>query len=72
MPGMQPTEQICTSPMDRGCQNTYLDVPLAYVYRSVLSREQWRMALSALEKLFRLHPRGRRSDWLVGLCDLFY
>ena len=36
---------------DRGCQNTCLNVPLAYVCRSALSREQWRLALSKLEKL---------------------
>ena len=36
---------------DRGCQNTCFDVPFAYVYRSALSREQWRLALSKLKKL---------------------
>ena len=40
---------------DRGCQNTALDVPFAYVCRSALSREQWRQALSKLEMLLRLH-----------------
>ena len=34
---------------DRGCQNTCLDVPLAYVSRSSLSREQLQLALSKLE-----------------------
>ena len=73
MPGMQPTEQICTSPMDRGCQNTYLDVPLAYVYRSVLSREQMRLALSKLEKFFflRLHSLVGSKIRLAG-CELLY
>ena len=31
---------------DRGCQNTCLYIPVAYVCRSVLSHEHWRMALS--------------------------
>ena len=36
---------------DRGLQNTCLYIPLAYVYQSGLSREQWRLALSKREKL---------------------
>ena len=52
---------------DRGCQNTCLCIPHAYVYWSPLSREQWRLALSKREKkLLRLHSWGQRSDWLLG------
>ena len=52
---------------DRRGQNTCLCTPHAYVYRSPLSREQWRLALSKLEQnLLRLHSWGRRSDWLLG------
>ena len=57
---------------DRGCQNTCLDVPLAYVYRSVLSREQIRLALSKLEKnLLRLHSLVGSKIRLAG-CELLY
>ena len=38
---------------DQGCQNTFLDVPLASACRSALSREQWRLSLSKLEKILR-------------------
>ena len=52
---------------DRRGQKTCLCIPHAYVCRSPLSREQWRLALSKLEKnLLRLHSWGRRSDWLLG------
>ena len=48
-------------------QNTCLCIPHAYVFRSPLSREQVRLALSKLEKnMLRLHSWGRRSDWLLG------
>ena len=48
---------------DRGCQNTCLYIPLAYVCRSALSREHWRMALSKLEKLCW---KGRRGSDRLG------
>ena len=38
---------------DRRSQNTCLEAPLPYVCRSALSREQWRLALSKVEKLLR-------------------
>ena len=54
---------------DRRGQNTCVCIPHAYVYRSVLSREQTRLVVSKLEKnLFRLHSWGRRSDWAVSYC----
>ena len=54
---------------DRRVQNTCVYIPHAYVYRSVLSREQTRLALLKLEKnLLRLHSWGRRSDWAVSYC----
>ena len=57
---------------DRGGQNTCLCIPHAYVYRSPLSREQWRLALSKLEKnLLRLHSWGQRSDWLLGWAVIY-
>ena len=44
---------------DRRGQNTCVCIPHAYVYRSVLSRKQTRLALSKLEKnLLRLHSWG--------------
>ena len=39
---------------DRGGQNTCLDIPLPGVCRGALSLEQWRLALSKLEKLFEV------------------
>ena len=54
---------------DRRGQNTCVCIPHAYVYLSVLSREQTRLALSKLEKnLLRLHSWDRRSDWVVSYC----
>ena len=38
---------------DRGCHNTCLYIPLAYVCRSTLSRKQWRLAISKLENLLK-------------------
>ena len=49
MPMVQPTEQPCTSPSGSRGQDY---MPLAYVSRSALSREHWRLALSKLEKSF--------------------
>ena len=50
---------------DRGCQNTCLYIPLAYVRGSVLSREHWRMALSELGKNM-LERTGRIGQaWAV-------
>ena len=60
---VQPAEPPRTSPRDRGCQNTCLYIPLAYVCRSALSREHWRMALSKLEKLCW---KGRRGSDRLG------
>ena len=54
---------------DRRGENTCVCIPHAYVYRSVLSREQTRLTLSKLEKtLLRLHSWSRRSDWAVNYC----
>ena len=54
---------------DRRGQNTCVCIPQKYVYRSVFSREQTRLALSKLERnLLRLHSWVRRSDWAVGCC----
>ena len=52
-PVSSPQRSAAPPRRDRGCQNTRLDVPLAYVYGSALSREQWRLELSMLEKLLR-------------------
>ena len=49
---------------DRGGQNTCLDIPLAAVCRGALSRKQWRLALSKLEKLFEV---GKLEDQTGGL-----
>ena len=69
MPSMKPTEHPRTSPPDRRGQNTYVCIHHAYVYRSVLSREQTRLALSTRDFfLLRLHSWGRRSDWAVSYC----
>ena len=53
MPIVQLTKELSTYlPAGiEGGQNTCLYIPLAYVRRSALSREQWRLALSKLEKL---------------------
>ena len=48
---------------DRGCQNTCLYIPLAYVCRSVLSREHWRMALSELGKMMLERTRRIGQAW---------
>ena len=46
---------------------TCLDVPLAYVYRSALSREHWRLALSKLENSLK-----STSTWnKLGLLTSF-
>ena len=45
MPSVQPTEHPRTSPPRSRGQNTCLDIPLAYVCRSTLSREQRRLVL---------------------------
>ena len=50
---------------DRGCQNTCLYIPIAYVCRSVLSREHWRMALSKLGKLMLERTRKIGQAWVV-------
>ena len=50
---------------DRGCQNTCLYIPLAYVCRSVLSPEHWRMALSKLRKIMLARTRRIVQAWVV-------
>ena len=50
---------------DRGCQNTCLYIPLAYVCGSVLSREHWRMALSELGKIMLERTRRIGQAWAV-------
>ena len=50
---------------DRGCQNTSLYIPLAYVCRSVLSRERWQMALSKLGKFMLERTRRIGQAWAV-------
>ena len=50
---------------DRGCQNTCLYIPLAYVCRSVLSRERWQMALSKLGKFMLERTRRIGQAWAV-------
>ena len=50
---------------NRGCQNTCLYIPPAYVCRSVLSREHWRMALS---KLGKIYWKGRGGSDRLGPC----
>ena len=49
---------------DRGCQNTCLYIPLAYVCGSV-SREHWRMALSKLGKFMLERTRRIGQAWVV-------
>ena len=51
---------------DRGCQNTCIDVPLAYICRGALSREQWRLALSKLEKNMLQRTRRIGPAWAVS------
>ena len=66
-PVCNPHSTNAPSRRDWGCQNTCLDVPLAYVYRSFLSREQMRLALSKLEKnLLRLHSLVGSKIRLAG------
>ena len=57
--------EMCIRDRDRGCQNTCLNITLAYVYRSVLSREHWRMALSKLGKLMLERTRRIGQAWAV-------
>ena len=52
---------------DRGRQNTCLDVPLAYVRWSALSRKQWRLTLEAgkvVEVAF-VRSKIRLAAWAV-------
>ena len=51
---------------DRRGQNTCLCIPHAYVCRSALSREQWRLALSKLEKLCYERTRTIGPAWAVS------
>ena len=50
---------------DRGCQNTCLYIPLAYVLRSVLSHEHWRMALSKLGRIMLERTKRMGQAWAV-------
>ena len=69
-PMVQPTEHPRTSPSGSRGQNTCLDIPLAGVCRGALSRKQWRLALSKLEKLLEV---GKLEDQTGGLlCKLLY
>ena len=54
---------------DHGGQNTCLDIHLVGVCRSVLSRKQWRLALSKLKKLFEF---GNYEDQTGLGCELLY
>ena len=54
---------------DRGGQNTCLDIPLAGVCRGALSRKQWRLALSKLEKIFEVG----KHEWMeLAWVDVSY
>ena len=75
VPRISPQNKFAPPRWDRGCQNTCLDVSLAYFYRSVLSREQMRLALSKLEKnVLRLHSlvgsEIRLVSWLG--CVIYF
>ena len=48
---------------DRGGQNTCLDIPLPGVCRSTLSLEQWRLALSKLEKKLKFESSRIKNWW---------
>ena len=50
---------------DRGCQDTCLYIPLAYVCPSVLSRERLRMALSKVGKNMLERTRRIGQAWVV-------
>ena len=50
---------------DRRCQHTCFCIPLAYVCRSVLSRERWRMALSKLGNFMLKRTRRIGQAWAV-------
>ena len=54
MPICSPQSSLAPPHRDLGGKITCLDVPLAYVCRRALSREQWRLALSKLDKLFEV------------------
>ena len=67
MPSIQHTEEPRTSPPGSGGPDTCLDVPLAGVCRSALSREQSRLVLSKLEQHFEF---GRNEDRTDLDCEL--
>ena len=66
MARVQPTEQPRTSPPGSRGQNTCLDIHLAGVCRSALSREQCRLVLSKLEKILKLESSRIRLAWAVS------
>ena len=51
---------------DRRGQNTCLYIPLAYVCRSALSREKWRLARSKLQKFMLQMARRIGPAWAVS------
>ena len=61
--------ECATHSRDRGGQNTCLDIPLAGVCRSALSRKQWRLTLSKLEKLFEAGKHVNRTGLGCELTD---
>ena len=63
VPRISPQNKFAPPRWDRGCQNTCLDVSLAYVCRSDLSREQWRLALSKLEKKLKFESSRIKNWW---------
>ena len=66
MPSVQPTEQHAPPHRDRGGQNTCLDIPIAGVCRSALSREQWRLVLSKLGKVPEVGKPEDEIGWAVS------
>ena len=54
---------------DRGCQNICLYIPLAYVCRSVLYREHWRMGLEAWKSYVGKDEEDRIG---LGCAELLY
>ena len=53
---------------DLGCQNTCLYIPLAYVCRSVLSCEDWAMALPKHGNFMLERTRRIEQAWAVLSC----
>ena len=52
---------------------THASISLMRTSSEVLSREQWRLALTKLEtNLLRLHSWGQKSDWLLGWAVSYF